>query len=143
MEMELGTKAVLEEQRCAIVDQAFFELNMREAKAKNTPTKSNTATPSTNCGAFQQKQYLLITELRNRERAHRETLVHMIKEAKELRKVCCSDAELREEAYQDAVSQDGGKTLETELRESQSTVNLLTQHMKQLQGVINSLSESH
>ena len=32
MEMNFNTRALLEEQRCTIVDQANFELNMREAK---------------------------------------------------------------------------------------------------------------
>ena len=36
MEMELSTRAILEEQRCAIVDQANFELDIQEAKAEST-----------------------------------------------------------------------------------------------------------
>ena len=49
---------------------------------------------------------------------------------------------MREEASQDEISQDGDKHLGTELRESESTVNQLTNQMKELQEVVNSLSES-
>ena len=46
------------------------------------------------------------------------------------------------EAYQDAISQDDVTYLETELRESLSTVNKLTRQIKELQEVGNSLHES-
>ena len=36
VEMEFRTRAVLEKQRCAIVDLSNFELNIQEAKAENT-----------------------------------------------------------------------------------------------------------
>ena len=48
-----------------------------------------------------------------------------------------SEAKLCEEAYQDAVSPEGEKILDTELRESQSTVNQLAQQIQELQEVIN------
>ena len=47
-------------------------------------------------------------------------------EVEELRKTRRSEAELREEAYQDAISQEGGHILDHELRDSQSTVEKLT-----------------
>ena len=72
------------------------------------------------------EQLQLIAELRNREGAHQETLVHMNKVVEELRTFRCSEAELLEEAYIDAISQDGEKKLETESWESRSTVNQLT-----------------
>ena len=34
MVIEFSTRAILEEQRCAIVDQANFELNMQDATAE-------------------------------------------------------------------------------------------------------------
>ena len=56
--------------------------------------------------------------------SHQETLIQTNKEVEELRKVRCSAADLREEAF---------------LQKRQSTVNQLTH---QLQEVVNSLSES-
>ena len=58
------------------------------------------------------------------------------KAVEELRKVRCSEAEVREEPYMDAVSQDREKNLEIELRERPSTVNQLTHQMKELQEVL-------
>ena len=52
-----------------------------------------------------QEQYLLVIELWSRESVHQENL---------------------EEDYHDAISHDGKNKLETELRESQSTVEMLT-----------------
>ena len=53
--------------------------------------------------------------------------------SRELRKTRRSEAELREEAYQDTISQDGENNLETGMRETQSTVNQRTHQMKELQ----------
>ena len=63
-------------------------------------------------------------------------------EVEELRKTRRSEAELREEAYQDAISQEGGHILDHELRDSQSTVEKLTLELQEPQEVIISLSES-
>ena len=57
----------------------------------------------------QGKQYLLEAELQSRERVHRDALSCMRDEVEELRKTRRSDAELREEAYQDDISQEGEK----------------------------------
>ena len=81
------------------------------------------------------------SKLQSRERAHQATQC-MRDEVEELRKTRRSESELREEAYQDAISQDVGNNLETDLWEIQSTVNKLTRQIKELQEVINSLSES-
>ena len=53
-----------------------------------------------------------------------------------------SGAKLCEEAYQDAVSHEGEKILDTELRESPSTLNRLAHQVQELQEGINSLIES-
>ena len=50
-------------------------------------------------------------------------------EVEELRKTRGSESELREEAYQDAISQDVGNNLETDLWEIQSTVIKLTRQI--------------
>ena len=50
----------------------------------------------------------------------------MRNEVEELRKNRRSDAELREEAYQDAILQEGEHTLDRELRHSLSIVDKLT-----------------
>ena len=89
-----------------------------------------------------QDKYLLITELESRENAHQVTLSCVREEVEELRKTRRYDAELREEASQDAVSHEGEKILDTELLESQSTVNQLAHQIRELHEVTNSLSDS-
>ena len=74
------------------------------------------------------------------ERSHRE--IPLRDEVGELRKTRRSEANLREEAYLDVVSQEGQNILDTELLERQSTLNKLTKQMRELQEGIISLSES-
>ena len=62
----------------------------------------------------------------------------MSEEGEELRKVRFSEAPLCEGPYLDVNSQNGNK-LEIKLRESQPTVNQLTQQIKELQEVVKSL----
>ena len=47
-----------------------------------------------------------------------------------LRRTRRSEAEWREEAYQDAIQQEGENILDTELRESLSTVDKLAQQVR-------------
>ena len=66
----------------------------------------------------------------------------MSEEMVEFRKAFCSEAQLRKEAYVDAMSLDDGNHLEIELRRSQSTVNELTNQIEELQEMVHSLSDS-
>ena len=63
-------------------------------------------------------------------------------EVEELRRTRRSEAGLREEAYQDAISREGENIQDHELRESKSTVEKLTQEIRELQEVPKSYSES-
>ena len=74
--MEFRTRAVLEVPSCVIVDQANFQLNMREAKAENTlrnltqQLRQQVAvlySRSQDCEKSRQEQYLFRTELRNQD----------------------------------------------------------------------------
>ena len=91
------------------------------------------------CEASRQEQFQLCPELRSREGAHQESRINTLQEVKELRTVRCSNAELRAEAFADALSQHEEVNLETELRESQSTVNQLAVQIGELQEMENSL----
>ena len=97
MEMEFSTKAILEEQRCAIVDQANFELNIQEAKAENIVHKFETAFPSTIFGAIQQKSGMKCgdQQLHHARKSSSGNSMHMNTEVEDLRDVRCSSAELR------------------------------------------------
>ena len=94
------------------------------------------------CEKSRQEQYLLITELRSRERAHQETLCYMRDDVQVLRETRLSVAEFREKACQDAISHEGENILDTEFWGSHSTVDDLTQQQRELQEVTNSLNGS-
>ena len=100
--------------------------------------------PSRSCDreASRKGQPHLLAELRDREQAHQETFIRMSEEVEEFRKAFCSETQLRDEAYMDAMSQDDGNSLEIELRRSQSTVNQLTNQIEELQEMAHSLSDS-
>ena len=97
---------------------------------------------SQDCETARIGQRHLLAEVRDREQAHQETLTRMCPEVEELKKIRCSEAELREEAFMDAISQDDGNKLETESREIQSTVHELTHQTNEPQEEANLLSES-
>ena len=78
---------------------------------------------SQECEQSKQEQYLLGAVLQSRERAHQGALSNMRDEVEEFRKTRRSEAELREQAHQDAISPEGESGLDNEVRESQSTVN--------------------
>ena len=59
---------------------------------------------SQDCETARIGQRHLLAELRDREQAHLETLTRMCPEVEELKKVRCSEAELCEEPFIDAIS---------------------------------------
>ena len=83
-----------------------------------------------------------LAELRDPGCAHQETIVRLSEEMEESRKVRYPNEKLREEADMDANSQFDMNNMEMKLQESQSTVNQLTHHLKELQEEVNSLKES-
>ena len=91
---------------------------------------------SQECDKFRHGQFQFVAELRNQERVHQETFLHVNKEGEELRNIRRHEAELRREAIMDAILQDGGNNLDTALRESQSTVNQLTHQMNELRSIL-------
>ena len=118
---------------------------MHEAKAENTVQNlteqvrhqyMKLSSRSQDCEKSQHEKLQLVEELQGLIHFHRH------KKVEEYRNVRCSEAELRAEGFQDAISQVDESNLETELRESESTVNQLTHQIKALQEVIHSLSES-
>ena len=75
--MEFRTRANFKVPSCVIVDQANFQLNMREAKAENTlrnltqqlrQQAAELYSRSQDCEKSRRQQYLLGTEMRNRDR---------------------------------------------------------------------------
>ena len=87
---ELKERAILDEQRCAIIDQADYEF-IREARSESTVEILPTQLRQHDAELYNQ----LITELRSRERAHQDTLTHMRNEVEELTKTRRSGADLR------------------------------------------------
>ena len=87
-----------------------------------------------------QEQYLLTAELRSRARAHQETFSYMRGEVEELRKTRRSEAALREEGCQDALSRARERTFWT--LTCGRYVDKLTQQVRGLQEVVYTLSES-
>ena len=90
-EVEFNSRALLgRAKRSRIVDQANFQLNMQEAKKENTVPHltqqlrhqcMELSSRSQDCEKSRKGQLQLLTEVRNRERAHQETLIDLQKEA--------------------------------------------------------------
>ena len=138
METVFRAGANPDKQRCALTDQANYEFNLREVQAESTVqnlTKIRQQDAELSCENqdCEKPRLSTLTELRSRERAHRETLSYQRDEMGELRKTRRSEVELREEAYQDTISQEGGNILDSELWESHSALNKLTKRMRELQ----------
>ena len=121
--VETGSKAKanLDEQRFALIDQANYDFNLLEARSESTKftvqlrqRDDEVDTKCLDCEKPRQEQYLLLTELQSRERAHQETSNCARDEVEEFRKTRRSEAKLCEEAYQDVVSHEGEKILDTE-----------------------------
>ena len=86
------------------------------------------------------EQYLLTAELRSRARAHQETLSCMRDEVEEVRKTRRSEAALREEGCQDALSRARERTFWT--LTCGRYVNKFSQRVRGLQEIVYALSES-
>ena len=89
--------------------------NLREAKSAHTVQiltqqlrhqHMELSSRSQDCEKSRREQYLLFTEVRSRERAHQETSTCVRDVVAELRETQRAEAELREEAYQDDISQE-------------------------------------
>ena len=141
---------MLEDRRRAIIGQANFEVNLQEEKAEHAVQNLmqqlqqdlKLFNRSQDCESSRYGQFQLFAELRSQEQAHQATLDRMSQEVMPLRKIGVLKQNCVKEAYQDAISQDDVTYLETELRESLSTVNKLTRQIQELQEVGNSLNES-
>ena len=130
-ETEVKANVILDEQRRAFIEQASYEFHAREAQSGGTVQHLKAQLRQQDvelCSKIQvyeksrQEQYLLRAELTSRERSHRDVLSYARDVVAKLRKTKRSEAELREEACQDAISQEGENILDHELRERQSTV---------------------
>ena len=108
-----SNKLNLDKQRCALTDQGNYDFNLRLVQAENTVQilrkELRQQDQKLKIVKTKTRAVFTLTELRSRQRAHRETLSYLRDDVKKLRKTRRSEAELREEAYQDAVSQEGGK----------------------------------
>ena len=78
---------------------------------------------------------MLHAELQNRERAQQDDRMITIQEMKELKEICCSEADRVEASRTDEFARD-------DLRGSQSTVYQLTVRIQELQDRINCLNDS-
>ena len=105
---------------------------MHEAKAENTVQNltqqlrhqyMELSSRSQDCEKSQHEKLQLVEELQG---LIKKLMFIGTRKWKNIEKVHCSEAELRAEGFQDAISQVDESNLETELRESQSTVNQLT-----------------
>ena len=102
-DMDIQTKAMLEEQSSGLINQADYELNLQENKAANAVQNleqqlrqqyMELSSGRRDCEASRNGQLHLLAELRDREYAHQETLIRRSEEMEELRKVRFSESEL-------------------------------------------------
>ena len=92
-------------------------------------------------------QALLVAELRGRKEGHQALLPQMKQEVGTLKNVSMAKADLREEINADAMTQEETRkdfekklrTSQSDLDRSESQVDCLTQHINQLQEVVNTL----
>ena len=151
-ETEFKANIILDEQRHALIERASYEFRRREEQAESAVQNLKTQLRQQDVELYgkskdydksKQEQYLLRAEHQSRERTHRDALNYMRDELEELRRTRHSWADLREEAYQDAISQEGKNILDQWIAgesiwtmkcgRSQSTVAKLTQEMRELQ----------
>ena len=80
VETESQVNANLDEQRCALIDQANYDFNLRQARSERAKfddffrqQDAELVTKSRDCEKSRYEQFLLMTELQSREKAHQET----------------------------------------------------------------------